>query len=68
MSAHLGKKTSKSFQGNESAYGKGYTLLACPNHNLPFEMLMDASNYQLSAVIMQNCKLVANYLQKLNAA
>jgi len=44
------------------------TLLAYPDFNKPFQIHMDASHYQLGAVVSQEGKPIAFYIRKLNPA
>jgi hypothetical protein len=43
-------------------------LLTYPNHDMPFEIFTDLSDYQMGAAIMQNGKVVAYWSKKFNEA
>ena len=43
-------------------------MIRYPDHNLPYHIYMDASDFQMGSVIMQEGALVAYFPKKLNAA
>jgi RNase H-like domain found in reverse transcriptase len=57
----------QSFQAIKALLAKE-AFLQYPDHNKPFRLYTDASDYQLGAVIMQNGKPVALFSRKLNQA
>jgi RNase H-like domain found in reverse transcriptase len=57
----------QSFQAIKALLAKE-AFLQYPDHNKPFHIYTDASDYQLGAVIMQNGKPVAFFSRKLNPA
>ncbi|KAL7562592.1 hypothetical protein ACA910_015462 [Epithemia clementina (nom. ined.)] len=74
LTALTGKTTLEWTPACQQAFANVKAMLAhaafihYPDNNLPFHVFVDASDYQLGAVIMQNSIPVAYYSRKLNPA
>jgi transposase InsO family protein len=74
LTAMTGKKRFTWSSDMQNAFQKMKAILAAdvltayPNHNLPFHIYTDASDYQLGAAIFQNDRPVAYYTKKLTGA
>ena len=62
---HWTDEIDKEFLGMKAILSRD-ALMAYPNHNKPFHIYTDASEYQMGAVIMKQEKTVAYWSQKLN--
>jgi hypothetical protein len=74
LTSQTGKKTLTWTAACQSSFEQVKALLAqeaflqFPDHNKPFHIYTDASDFQLGSVILQDGKPIAFFSRKLNAA